>query len=75
MEILNKEKDSQISILKEQISVLQNEVKTLKLIVAEEHLEHYKCILSENEYLWKETADMKEYLKTYGNIWIGEKKT
>ena len=43
----------------------------LKTAIEEEHLEHYRCILTENEKLKKENQDMKEFLADYGFKWKG----
>lgn len=75
VEELNKQKEVRIVTLEEENQLLKNELKTLKKIVKEEHLEHYNCILTENDFLRKENDDMKNYLKDYGIIWQGEKQT
>lgn len=67
-----KEKDHLLKTQSESLEMAWNEVKTLKKIVEEEHLEHYHCIISENEHLHKENAQMREFLLQYGIRWKGE---
>jgi hypothetical protein len=73
LEELLKEKDEKLNSQVESLANANNEVKTLKRIIKEEHLEHYKCIISENLMLNKENKAMKEYLLSYGIRWKGEK--
>jgi len=50
---------------------LEAELRVLKGAIEEEHLEHYRCIIAENEKLLKENQEIKDFLSDYGLKWVG----
>eukprot|EP00347_Sterkiella_histriomuscorum_P011900 403370666 len=49
----------------------EKEVSVLKTIIEEEHLEHYNCIITQNEKLKQENQEIKTFLEDYGFKWLG----
>ena len=66
----NASMSKQIKRYEEKIELLEDEVRVLKTIINEENLDHYNCIIKENQKLKKENEKMKSFFEDYGLKWV-----